>query len=58
MKDLDAAYSSKICEYCGRYKSVNHFSDRNIFYCRGRKKRWVTTCHDCATEVEAIAICQ
>jgi hypothetical protein len=50
MKDLDSAYSSKICEFCDRYKRGTFPVE--LFYCRGRKKRWVTTCHDCASDSE------
>ncbi|MEP0826095.1 MAG: hypothetical protein HRF40_11475, partial [Nitrososphaera sp.] len=48
IRDLDAAYRSKICEYCGRYNQ-NTFPIE-LFYCRGRKKRWVTACSECAAD--------
>jgi hypothetical protein len=46
MKDLDAAYASNVCDYCGRYNQCTILIE--LFYCRCRKKRWVTTCHKCA----------
>ena len=49
-KDLDAAYRSRVCEYCNRYNSS--ILPIEIFYRRGRKKRWVTSCHDCAGQPE------
>lgn len=51
MKDLAAAYSSRVCEYCNCYKSS--ILPIELFYSRGRKKRWVTSCHDCAGQPAA-----
>ncbi|MEP0825400.1 MAG: hypothetical protein HRF40_07935 [Nitrososphaera sp.] len=49
-KDLATAYSSRVCEYCNCYTSS--IVPIEVFYARGRKKRWVTSCHNCAGEPE------